>query len=182
VTNSKKNVTRNAGAGAKASGRGVLTRRAQSNAAAAEVRSVKADANAPSEDVAIVVGKSEDGAGLQVLRKRADHVELGEVRPLEHGKPIRGEVVKLEQRGDTPVFDVKVQLSASELGPSALAGPAQVATDVYRRNWDAIWSQSSQSNRLGSDKSQVEATGTDELSSDDVALLTRRTASKKLLN
>jgi hypothetical protein len=113
-------------------------------------KSPKQQASVPSnstEDVAVVCGKSEDGAGLRILRKRADRVEVGEIRPLEHGKPLGGEVVRLRQRGDSPVFDVQVQVpapAASALSPThstpTHSGPAQVATEQYRQNWDAIWS------------------------------------------
>jgi hypothetical protein len=98
----------------------------------------------PSEDVALVYGKSDDGAGVRILRKRDDRVELGEIRPLEHGKPLGGEVVQLRQRGDSPLFDVEVQVPAPPAAALArtTSGPAQVATDQYRENWDTIWSTS----------------------------------------
>jgi hypothetical protein len=106
----------------------------------------------PSEDVALVYGKSEDGAGVRILRKREDRVELGEIRPLEHGKPIGGEVVQLHQRGDSPLFDIEVQVPAPAAAALArtTSGPAQVATDQYRENWEAIWntSKSAKSKKL----------------------------------
>jgi len=55
------------------------------------------------------------------------------------GKPIEGEVVSLTQRPEAPLlFDVKSELP----DPRARAtedGPAQVATDAYRKGWDAVW-------------------------------------------
>lgn len=115
---------------------------------------------ASGEDVVLLCGRTEDGAGLDVIRKRGDVVQRGVVRPLEEGKPITGEVVKLEQRGTTPIFDVTVQYAAGASEESAgslerstparaLPGgvtrghPARVASDEYRRNWDAIWKRSS---------------------------------------
>jgi hypothetical protein len=41
-----------------------------------------------SEDVALIHGKTPDGEGLRILRKREDRLELGAVRPLKEGMPI----------------------------------------------------------------------------------------------
>lgn len=97
--------------------------------------------SASSDDVAIVCGLSNDGQGLDIIRKRGERLEAGTVRRLEQGKPIHGEVVRLRPREQFPmVCDVEVELP----GPpsqkaAALSGPAQVATDSYRKNWDAIY-------------------------------------------
>lgn len=69
------------------------------------------------------------------------------IRPLEEGKPIEGEVVRLKQRvAGTPVYDVEVQyegprapLAKLKASPHS-AGPPQVATDQYRDNWDLVFS------------------------------------------
>ena len=116
-----------------------------------------------SPDVALIHGVTPDG-GFRILRARDNRLELGAVRPLKEGVPITGEVVKLRPRENCPVLcDVEVQLKAPEL-PSdrqvrqlspapdaevshARSGPAQVATDEYRKNWDAIWSQPQQRQR-----------------------------------
>ena len=96
-------------------------------------------------DVVLIHGVEPDGKGLRVLRYRDDKVETGAVRPLEEGKPIRGEVVRLKPRRDLPVVcDVEVELPATsqKSAPVRRAGPAQVATDRYRENWDRIWKSS----------------------------------------
>lgn len=114
----------------------------------------------PSQDVALICGRTDDGKGLHVLRKRGTAFEAGVVQPLEDGKPIHGELVTLKQRGRTPVCDVEVHYDAtpklaaapaSTAGSSATAArasstdgetrghPAQVASDSYRKNWDTIW-------------------------------------------
>lgn len=91
------------------------------------------------EDVLFVVGESEHGHA--VLRKRDDKVELGEVRPTQDGKPIHGEVVRLKPRDESGrVFDVEVLAAPPTLPPRA-SGPAQVATNTYRANWDAIFGE-----------------------------------------
>ncbi len=94
-------------------------------------------------DVAIVCGKDEHG--LHILRRREEGVplEAGVAEPLVEGKPITGEVISMKRRADLPfLFDVKteLQMSPGDEAPSpSLDGPPQVATDSYRRGWDAIW-------------------------------------------
>jgi hypothetical protein len=98
----------------------------------------KASRRPKPRDVAMIVGRDSDG--FQVLRRRAEDqpVEMGTIRPLQEGKPIDGEVVSLKQRKDMPfLFDVRTQLALEQR--RSTDGPAQVATDEYRRGWDAIW-------------------------------------------
>ncbi|HSC87094.1 MAG TPA: hypothetical protein VLC09_07485 [Polyangiaceae bacterium] len=118
------------------------------------------EASGPSQDVVLVHGKTEDNRGLRVLRARGSsegtRLELGEVRPLEEGKPLTGDVVKLTPRPEQPMFyDVETQFerprtarrqdtagrqeTAARQDAARRTGPAQVATDSYRKNWDAIW-------------------------------------------
>jgi hypothetical protein len=83
------------------------------------------------------------------------------MRPLEEGRAIHGEVVKLTPVPESPVvFEAETQYAPPNAGlaadaPNAAAGktepparaqgrsratgPAQVASDRYRKNWDAIW-------------------------------------------
>ena len=87
---------------------------------------------APREDVVLVHGRTEDGA-LQVIRKKGDELSAGELRPVEEGKPLRGNLLKLRPREDMPLLaDVAIT------SPS-LSKPAQVATDSYRKGWDGLW-------------------------------------------
>jgi|SRR4051812_26588896 hypothetical protein len=95
-------------------------------------------------DVALIHGKTADGEGLRIIRRREDRIELGAVRPLKEGAPIAGEVVSLTPRPDFPLLcDVKVEYAAAsapaDTAPTTRHGPAQVATDQYRENWDRIW-------------------------------------------
>ena len=94
----------------------------------------------PFRDVAAVYGKDEHG--LHILRRREEGgpIEAGILQPLEEGKPISGEVISMRRRDDVPfLFDVKTELPASSEEEPAANGPAQVASDSYRRGWDAIW-------------------------------------------
>ncbi len=93
--------------------------------------------------MALVFDRTEDAEGFQILRRRSVDlpIEVGAIYPLREGKPIDGgEVLSLRRRKDFPLlFDVKIELP--EVRRSTSDGPAQVATDDYRRGWDAIWSK-----------------------------------------
>lgn len=91
---------------------------------------------APAEDVVLLHGPTDDGAGVRVLRAREGRIEAGVVRPLEEGKPIaQGEVVKLTPRQGAPALcDVEVQYA-----PPARSKPVQVATKAYRDSWERIF-------------------------------------------
>jgi hypothetical protein len=105
------------------------------------------------KDVVLVHSPTPDGGGVNVLRARRQGLEVGTMRPLTEGRPINGEVVKLTPRSEMPLlYDVETELPHGEQGEAAkegpanepkearaASGPAQVASDSYRRNWDAIW-------------------------------------------
>jgi hypothetical protein len=95
-----------------------------------------------SRDVALILHPTEDNEGIQILRQRAADrpLELGILRPLREGHPIDGEVVSLRPRNGTPLFcDVTVELEDPHADRGTSDGPPQVATDRYRRGWEAIW-------------------------------------------
>lgn len=106
-----------------------------------------ATAESSNRDVVLIHGLSPDGKGLAVLRHRENRVEQALVMPIEHGKPIHGEIVTLKPRREFPLLcDVKVEYSPAD-GHKALSpdnrgstkGPGQIATDEYRANWDRIF-------------------------------------------
>ncbi|MEJ1960354.1 MAG: hypothetical protein WDO56_01870 [Gammaproteobacteria bacterium] len=114
-----------------------------------------------SSDVALIHGVAPDGNGFQIVRARDNRVELGIVRPLREGAPITGDVVTLRPRPNFPALcDVETHykpalptapVEGADSSPPLLAartGPAQVATDEYRRNWDAIWSKPTEKAKL----------------------------------
>jgi len=93
-----------------------------------------------------------------VLRRRDGRVEAGAARPLKHGQPIQGEVVRLKPRKEFPLLcDVEVELPSPKL-PGARStdeptgavrkGPARVTTERYRENWDAIWARPKKDEKL----------------------------------
>jgi hypothetical protein len=111
-------------------------------AAGGKQRAQQERASEANADVAIVCGVSDDGQGVDIIRKRGERIETGTVRRLEQGKPIHGEVVRLRPRDQFPmVCDVEVEVPgpARQETPASTSGPAQVATETYRKNWDAIY-------------------------------------------
>jgi hypothetical protein len=105
-------------------------------------------------DLVLIHGVTPDGQGLEVLRRRDGRIEAGAARPLKHGQPIQGEVVRLKPRKEFPLLcDVEVELAAptpklpeaqSASEPTTVAvrkGPARVTSERYRENWDAIWAR-----------------------------------------
>ena len=98
------------------------------------------------EDVVLLGPPTADGAGLHVLRAREQRLEAGELRNVEEGKPLRGELVTLAPRaGDPRICDVKDSYRPPGLPAPAEAraakGPAQVATKEYRDNWDEVFAR-----------------------------------------
>ena len=90
-------------------------------------------------DVVVLGPPTPDGEGVHVLRAREERIEAGELRAVKEGKPITGEVVSLEPRKENPrVCDVRSSYAAPSAGPKK--GPAQVASEKYRENWDQVFS------------------------------------------
>lgn len=101
----------------------------------------------PSKDVLFVHSPSEKGDGFRVIRKRDDAIELGEIRAVQEGRPIHGEVVRLTPRAEhEQLFDVDVLVPGQQKPAEARSGPAQVATDTYRANWEAIFGSDQEPN------------------------------------
>jgi len=93
-------------------------------------------------DRLLVYGLSDEGRTAHVLRQRGGDVEAGRLRPVESEKPLTGELVALRQRPEFPLlFDVDVKVE-SPLKPRRRldrVGPVRIASEAYRRGWDAIW-------------------------------------------
>jgi len=106
-------------------------------------------ASASPSDVALVHRVTPDGT-VHVIRRRGDQLEAGALQPLREGAPIQGEVLSLRPRENCPMLcDVDVLYTPPAVAkptappaahPARRKGPAQVATDEYRDNWDSIWS------------------------------------------
>jgi hypothetical protein len=97
-------------------------------------------AESSSKDVVLLGPPTADGAGVHVLRAREERVEAGELRALQEGKPVVGEIVSLKPRPENPrICDVEQSYAP---GVGKKKGPAQVANDRYRDNWDEIFGKS----------------------------------------
>lgn len=128
-----------------------LKQRAKPTEPPARRGSARESGTEPSKDAILIQGVSEDGETIAVLRAREDRVEAGLVRPVKAGQPLQGELLKLTPRPEFPLLcDVEVQVPEGVVNasggsdaatPPRRGGPAQVATDSYRENWDAIWSK-----------------------------------------
>jgi hypothetical protein len=106
---------------------------------------------AKGKDVVLLGPPTADGGGVHVVRAREQRIETGELRAVREGKPIVGEIVALKPREDNPrVCDVESSYKPEAGGDAATAapttktetagkGPAQVATDTYRANWEQIF-------------------------------------------
>ena len=94
------------------------------------------------KDVVLLGPPTADGAGVHVIRARHERIEVGELRALQEGRPIVGEIVTLTPREANPrVCDVTESYCPSAAQPAQLGhkGPANVATDAYREGWDEIF-------------------------------------------
>ena len=93
---------------------------------------------AESKDVVLLGPPTKDGGGVHVLRAREERIEAGELRALQEGKSIVGEIVSLKPREGAPrICDVESSYTA----PARGKGPAQVASPQYRENWDEIFTK-----------------------------------------
>jgi len=97
-------------------------------------------------DVVLLGPPTADGGGVHVLRARDEKVETGELRALQEGRPITGEVVTLSPRSENPrvcdVTDSYRAPSANDREPAratAHKGPANVASDAYRDGWEEVF-------------------------------------------
>lgn len=95
----------------------------------------------PSEDdVALLLGATEDAEKLAILRKRGDDVQAAILSKAEEGKPLHGDLVKLTARDEPLLYDVETVHEAPKAArEGARSGPAQVATAKYREGWDRVF-------------------------------------------
>jgi hypothetical protein len=111
-------------------------------------------------DYAILGGPTEDGQGAELVRIRGNDVTVGEIRPAREGEPIthselvrlhpvdaerricRIEVLHAPEEHASPALDdasARSDAGVKSRGSDAPSRPARVATDRYRKNWDAIF-------------------------------------------
>ena len=93
--------------------------------------------NRAEQDVALLYAPTEDEKGARYMRVRKGELQIGEARPLAEGQSLCGqELVRMRRRAELPMlFDVEV-IHPAERRMRDTIGPAQVASDEYRRNWE----------------------------------------------
>jgi hypothetical protein len=92
------------------------------------------------KDMVMIHSPHDDGQGYNVLRMREGAVELGAIRNIREGAPIHGDVVSLSQRKEHErLYNVETLVKSPRPADASRHGPAQVATDRYRTNWDNIF-------------------------------------------
>jgi hypothetical protein len=92
------------------------------------------------KDVVMIHSPHDDGEGYNVLRMRDGSLELGAIRNIREGAPIHGDVVSLTQRKEHErLYNVETLVKAPRPPEPPRQGPAQVATDKYRTNWENIF-------------------------------------------
>ena len=97
-----------------------------------------------SKDVVLLGPPTADGGGVHVIRARDERIETGELRALQEGRPIVGDIVTLKPREANPrVCDVTESYTAPSVRAAQLGhkGPAKVATNAYREGWDEIFGE-----------------------------------------
>jgi hypothetical protein len=105
-------------------------------------------------DVALVAGPTADGRGAHMLRLREGTLTAGEIRPAPEGRPLQGsELVRLKPlMENSPLCEVESlhgsaqprkadsETAGTRPGkPKRSPGPARVANEAYRKNWNAIF-------------------------------------------
>lgn len=100
------------------------------------------------KDVALLHGPTEDGEGARVLRLKDGELYAGEVRPVREGQPVNEhELVRLRPiEGRPALCEVEVVHQPKD-DKSKSPGPARVATESYRRNWNAVFGAANKKQR-----------------------------------
>lgn len=102
----------------------------------------KSPAGKKPKDVALLQGPTEDGEGARIVRFRDGVVSAGEVRPVKEGQSLnQQELLRLTPLKGAPAL-CEVEVLHEPAPSKGKSGPAQVATDTYRRNWSQIFEQS----------------------------------------
>jgi hypothetical protein len=91
-------------------------------------------------DVALLYAPTDDEKGARFVRAKNGQLQAGEMRPLAVGQSLSGqELVRMHPRAEMPYLcDVEV-IHPAEKPMRDTQGPAQVASDRYRNNWDATF-------------------------------------------
>lgn len=98
-----------------------------------------------SKDLILIHGVNEKRGELHVLRHRGDKIEPGVVKPIEEGKPIFGDLVRLKPKPEFPLIcevEEILRYEDHDRESGHHSGPPRVTTEAFRRGWDAIFGKS----------------------------------------
>lgn len=124
----------------------VLVNDERERSEAAEPASEVTTTPTETKDVVMLHSQHDDGQGYNVLRVRDGSLEVGAIRNIREGAPIHGDVVSLTQRKENErLYNVETLVKASPPPAAPRHGPAQVAIDKYRTNWEHIFGKPSSS-------------------------------------
>jgi hypothetical protein len=92
------------------------------------------------QDVALLYAPTDDEKGARFVRAKNGQLQAGEVRPLGQGQSPNGqELVRMHPRASMPgLCDVEV-IHPAETPMRDTQGPAQVASQRYRDNWEVTF-------------------------------------------
>ncbi len=90
--------------------------------------------------MALLYAPTDDEKGARFVRARNGQLQAGEVRPLGEGQSLSGqELVRMHPRAGMPnLCDVEV-IHPAEKAMRDTQGPAQVASERYRKNWEVTF-------------------------------------------
>jgi hypothetical protein len=110
---------------------------------------VRKPSNRPDQDVALLYAPTDDEKGARYMRVHKGELQIGEARLLAEGQSLCGqELVRMRRRAELPMlFDVEV-IHPAERPMRDTIGPAQVASDEYRRNWEDTFAPRKASSQL----------------------------------
>ncbi len=94
-------------------------------------------------DLVLISGVDPDRKEVHVLKPVQEGVEAAVLRPVEEGKPIQGDLVRLRPREDVPVVAELETLMRHPDHPDdprrRHKGPPMVASEAYRQGWEMIF-------------------------------------------
>ena len=94
-------------------------------------------------DVVMIARVDSTRNEIHVIKPVADGIEKAVLRPVEEGVPLMGDLVRLHPNPDFPMLAEIETVMRHPDGKSRARrssdGPPMVASEAYRRGWDAIF-------------------------------------------
>jgi hypothetical protein len=101
------------------------------------------DAGEVERNLVLIAGVDSRRQEIHVLKPGEDGIETAVLRPVEHGQTLTGDLVRLHPHKNLPmVAELETVLRHPDSSLQAARshkGPAMVASEAYRRGWDAVF-------------------------------------------